>query len=78
MGKKVIAENGSIIHDNLQGIYNLAPTAEEPHFGKGLCDGCKNGLGGDRYRAIGTMGKKHNTERVDLVFCSDCFGWLFT
>ena len=69
---------GRIIHDNLQGIYNLAPLPEEPHFGELPCDCCKSPLAGERYRALGTAGKKHNTERIDLICCVDCFGWLFS
>ncbi len=68
---------GRIVHDNLQGIYNLAPLPEESHFSNFPCDGCKTTLGGNRYKALGTSGKKHNTERIDLIFCEDCFHWLF-
>lgn len=72
------ATRGRIIHDNLQGIYNLAPLPKESYFSDFPCDCCKSSLAGDRYGALGTLGKKHNTERVDLICCVDCYMWLFS
>lgn len=63
---------------DLEGIYNLSPVTAEPYFGKVPCDCCHNTLAGDRYKAIGTEGNKHNSPRIDLVCCVDCFTYLLT
>ena len=71
-------KRGRIIHDNLQGIYNLTLLPDDSVFSKLPCDGCKDKLFGNRHKAIGTIGKKHNTDRIDLLFCEDCALWLFS
>jgi len=71
------------IKRGLKGIYNLSPDYErlgeikESYFSRLPCDICRSKLAGDRYPAIGILGKKLTDPKIELSICIDCYEYLF-
>lgn len=65
------------IYWHLVGMFNFAPSAVLPYFGKAPCECCKSELAGNRYEFTATVGKQHTNKRETVVCCVDCYEYLF-